>query len=122
MLITKDNLKDLKIGQQVYEAYWGFKMIKRTIYVGIHDTLPPLDDTSEPGWLQHCFFDKSNSFTISINLNKSDQRHLPEKIRNKVLFTEYEEACVKSRELALECIVHYNSHDFKNNPITIKKK
>ena len=115
MMITKDNLKDLKIGQRVYEAHWGFKMIDRTIYLGIYNISPEGSD-----WKKHLFFNDKNSFSFTAELGGKSKAQLPEKLRMDLLYTTYEEACIKSRELALNCIDHYNTHDFKNNPIIIK--
>lgn len=115
MLITKDNLKDLKIGQQVYIAHWGFKMIKKPIYLGVHNILP----NSKVVVNKHVFYEGSDSFDITLNLDGCKEWNLPKQIRGNIMWTNYEEACERSRELALECIDHYNTHDFKNNPIIV---
>jgi len=115
MKITRDNINDLEIGQQIFEAHWGFRMIGKTIYLGVHETCPIIKSK------KHIFFNNSNSFSIYADMKNVSRSGLHEKIRDEALYTTYEEACTKSREWALACIDHYNSHDFKENPIIVKE-
>lgn len=114
MLVTKDNINELKVGQTVYAAHHGFKMIKRYIYLGIHNF------SEANNWFKHVFYSHmTGGIDFSSNLNEVKESDLPESLRWKMLYTTYEEACERSREGALHLIQHYNTHDFKNNPIKV---
>lgn len=114
MLITKENINELKIGQTVYHAHNGFRLLKRYIYLGVHN----FSKTNE--WCKHVFYSRGDiGLDFSNNLDKVEEHNLPEPLKRKMLYTTYEEACERSREGALNLIEHYNKHDFKKNPITI---
>lgn len=114
MLITKENLKDLKVGQTVYAAHHGFRMLKKYIYLGVHNF------SEVNNWWKHVFYSSGDGgLDFSSQLEGVKDTNLPECLRWKMLYTTYEEACERSREGALHLIQHYNTHDFKNNPIKL---
>lgn len=116
MLVTKDNLKDLKVGQIIYQAHHGFRMLQRYIYLGVHNF------SEVNNWHKHVFYSHSNGgIDFQSDLSEVKDNNLPECLRWKMLYTTYEEACERSREGALHLIDHYNTHDFKHNPIIIKE-
>ena len=97
MRLTKDNLEELIVGQKVWIAR-NTRLPERIIYVGIFEDYHLFGGGSEP---YKIYIDNSPQYPLS------------------QASTSYEECCIIMRELFIDLIGHYNTHQFKDNPINI---
>jgi hypothetical protein len=103
MRITKDNIDILKHGDILYMPF-SFKVPEKYTYVGIID--------------KYYTFVSSHNDNIKIFKDNFDFNW---NVRINGLYSTYEECCEKMRELCINTIEHFNSHQLKNNPIKFEK-
>jgi len=104
MRITKDNIDQLKHGDIVYMPF-SFKVPERYMYIGLQDD----------GY--YYFINKDGNTSIRIFKNNFSSNW---NVETNGLYSTYEECCEKMRELCIDTIEHFNSHQLKNNPIILK--
>lgn len=100
MKLTKENIDTLKQGDIFYMPF-SFKVPEKYIYVGLH-----LDG--------YHYFVSQNKTSIRIFKDNFD---FDWSVKTNGLYSTYEECCEKMRELCVDTIKHFNSHQLKNNPI-----
>lgn len=101
MKITKDNINTLKHGDIVYMPF-SFKVPEKYIYVCFNNN-------------GYYYFIKGGGTEV-IRIFKDNFEYSWEVSING-LYSTYEECCEKMRELCINTIKHFNSHQLKNNPI-----
>jgi hypothetical protein len=105
MKITKDNIDTLENGDVVYMPF-SFKVPEKYIYAGLHDN----------GY--HYFINKRSTKAIKIFKDNFESNW---DVNINGLYSTYAECCEKMRELCINTIEHFNSHQLKNNPIKFEK-
>jgi len=107
MKVTKDNITSLKINDKIYIAR-SFNTQLVLEYIG---------NTHSSFLKDHMIFSNGLDFKgISLNNPNYDWD-----LKNGQIFTTLEECYEKMRELCLDTIDHYNSHQLKDNPIIVQK-